>query len=70
MSNSLFCSWCKNEMAYIHGHAACINNGCAMFGLNQAECCSGESVEFCAQELNKMKLHYPRKDYNKFIGKK
>ena len=21
---------------------------CAMFGLNQAECCSGESVEFCA----------------------
>ena len=48
MSDSLFCSWCKNEMAYIHGHAACINNGCAMFGLNQAECCSGESVESCA----------------------
>jgi len=21
-----------------------------------------------AQEHNKMKLHYPRKDYNKFIG--
>ena len=48
MSDSLFCSWCKNEMAYIHGHAACINNGCAIFGLNQAECCSGESVESCA----------------------
>ena len=47
MSNALFCSWCKKEMAYIHGHGACINNSCAMFGLNQAECCSGESVQFC-----------------------
>ncbi len=67
MSNALYCSWCKNEMAYIHGHAACISSGCAMFGLNQAECCSGESAEFCS-ELSKMKLHYPRKDYNKLIG--
>ncbi|MBS92312.1 MAG: hypothetical protein CL511_01340 [Actinobacteria bacterium] len=47
MSNSLFCSWCKGEMAYIHGHAACINNSCSMFGLNQAECCSGENVDNC-----------------------
>ena len=35
-------------MAYIHGHAACINNSCAMFGLNQAECCSGENISNCA----------------------
>ena len=35
-------------MAYIHGHAACISSGCAMFGLNQAECCSGESAQFCS----------------------
>ena len=34
-------------MAYIHGHAACINNSCAMFGLNQAECCSGENINNC-----------------------
>jgi len=34
-------------MAYIHGHAACINNSCSMFGLNQAECCSGENVNNC-----------------------
>ena len=46
MSESLRCSWCKYEMAYIHGHGACVNNGCAMFGLNQAECCSGENVKF------------------------
>jgi hypothetical protein len=36
-------------MAYLHGHAACINNSCAMFGLNQAECCSGESMENCIE---------------------
>ena len=47
MSNSLFCSCCKNEMAYIHGHASCINNSCSMFGLNQAECCSGENANNC-----------------------
>ena len=34
-------------MAYLHGHAACINNSCAMFGLNQAECCSGENISNC-----------------------
>jgi hypothetical protein len=38
-----------------------------MFGLNQAECCSGEVLKF-AQELSKMKLHSFRKDYNKLIG--
>ena len=52
MSNSLFCSWCKNEMAYIHGHASCINNSCSMFGLNQAECCSGENANNCVFLLN------------------
>jgi hypothetical protein len=29
-------------MAYIHGHAACVHNGCPMYGVNQAECCDGE----------------------------
>jgi hypothetical protein len=29
-------------MAYIHGHAACVHNQCPMYGLNQAECCSGD----------------------------
>ncbi len=47
MSDSLKCSWCKLQMAYLHGHAACINNSCAMFGLNQAECCSGETSLSC-----------------------
>ncbi len=47
MSDSLRCSWCKQDMAYIHGHASCINNACAMFGLNQAECCSRENTESC-----------------------
>ncbi len=47
--SSLFCTWCSSEMAYLHGHAACINSSCAMFGLNQAECCSGENMENCIE---------------------
>lgn len=34
-------------MAYVHGHAACVNNQCPMYGLNQAECCDGETLENC-----------------------
>ena len=45
--SDLMCSWCKNTMVYLHGHAACVNNSCAMFGLNQAECCSGENANNC-----------------------
>ena len=52
--SSLFCNWCNAEMAYLHGHGACINNSCAMFGLNQAECCSGENMNNC-NETQKIK---------------
>ena len=45
--NNLVCTWCKREMTYLHGHGACINNQCPMFGLNQAECCDGETVSNC-----------------------
>ena len=45
--SDLTCSWCKNTMVYLHGHAACVSNSCAMFGLNQAECCSGENATNC-----------------------
>jgi hypothetical protein len=31
-------------MAYVHGHAACVRGGCPMFGVNQAECCDGETA--------------------------
>ncbi len=34
-------------MAYVHGHAACIDNRCPMFGVNQAECCDGETIANC-----------------------
>lgn len=34
-------------MGYVHGHAACLDSECAMFGLNQAECCGGETAETC-----------------------
>ena len=34
-------------MTYLHGHGACINNQCPMFGLNQGECCDGETVSNC-----------------------
>ena len=41
----LRCAFCKTELGYIHGHAACVRSGCPMFGVNQAECCSGETAE-------------------------
>jgi hypothetical protein len=38
------CAFCKSDMGYVHGHAACLRGGCPMFGVNQAECCSGETA--------------------------
>ncbi|MCG3136015.1 MAG: hypothetical protein HMLKMBBP_03810 [Planctomycetes bacterium] len=32
-------------MEYVHGHAACLRSDCPLYGLNQAECCSGETSE-------------------------
>lgn len=43
----MYCRFCASRMAYVHGHAACVNGRCPMFGLNQAECCDGETVENC-----------------------
>lgn len=34
-------------MGYVHGHAACLDGTCRMFGLNQGECCGGETAETC-----------------------
>ena len=41
------CALCGNELAYVHGHAACVRSGCPMFGVNQAECCDGETAANC-----------------------
>ena len=41
----LVCALCRSPLAYIHGHAACVRAGCPMHGVNQAECCSGETAE-------------------------
>ncbi|MEO0321330.1 MAG: hypothetical protein AAF447_00095 [Myxococcota bacterium] len=41
------CRFCRRAIAYIHGHAACVNNQCPMYGQNQAECCDGETLENC-----------------------
>ena len=38
------CALCKEAMHYVHGHAACTRSGCPMYGVNQAECCSGETA--------------------------
>ena len=40
----MLCALCKSELIYVHGHAACARGGCPMFGVNQAECCSGETA--------------------------
>lgn len=39
------CAWCRGSLDWLHGHAACLDNHCPMFGLNQSECCSGETEE-------------------------
>ncbi|MEZ4328323.1 MAG: hypothetical protein R3B40_24075 [Polyangiales bacterium] len=41
------CRFCHHPMAYIHGHAACVTQGCPLHGVNQAECCDGETVMNC-----------------------
>ena len=41
------CRLCRQEMGYVHGHAACLESRCPMFGLNQAECCGGETADQC-----------------------
>jgi uncharacterized protein len=41
------CRLCRNEMVYVHGHAACVSSACPMRGANQAECCDGETIEQC-----------------------
>ena len=39
---AMHCRYCAKELRYVHGHGACLNNQCPMYGLNQAECCDGE----------------------------
>jgi hypothetical protein len=34
-------------MAYVHGHAACVDNRCPFYGRNQGECCDGETADNC-----------------------
>jgi hypothetical protein len=41
----MHCAYCRTQLGYVHGHAACLRSGCPMFGVNQAECCSGETGE-------------------------
>jgi len=48
------CRFCASTMAYVHGHAACVNNACPMFGLNQAECCDGETAEQCPMPTSEL----------------
>jgi hypothetical protein len=40
----MHCRLCRRAMAYVHGHAACVNGACPMYGVNQAECCDGETA--------------------------
>jgi hypothetical protein len=40
----LLCTYCGDPVAYVHGHGACINVCCLYYGLNQAECCTGETA--------------------------
>ena len=46
-SGAMPCRLCRAPMIYIHGHAACVRRGCPMYGVNQAECCDGETLDNC-----------------------
>jgi hypothetical protein len=46
------CPVCRAALAYVHGHAACVNGRCPLFGANQAECCSGETAESCPAQVD------------------
>jgi hypothetical protein len=37
------CTYCGHRLQPMHGHMTCLHNGCPMFGLNHAECCSGDT---------------------------
>ena len=47
-------------MAYVHGQAACIHNVCPMFGVNQAECCDGETIANCPAPTSVVASRVPR----------
>jgi hypothetical protein len=38
------CTLCREPIDYVHGHGACLNGRCPMFGVNQAPCCDGETA--------------------------
>ena len=42
------CRFCHQPLVYLHGHAACVDNRCPMYGVNQADCCDGETAEAVA----------------------
>lgn len=41
------CGYCQQELGWVHGHGACLNNRCALFGQNIAPCCDGETISNC-----------------------
>lgn len=54
------CAWCRTPMDYVHGHAACLDSSCPMFGLNQAECCDGETIATCPTPTARLAPGPPR----------
>jgi hypothetical protein len=64
MVQAMPCRFCARAMAYIHGHAACVNNRCPMYGLNQAECCDGETIANCPAPTSVVAAR-PRQDQKK-----
>ena len=48
------CAYCRRPMDYLHGHAACVDSRCPLFGVNQAPCCDGETAGQCAQQVSEI----------------
>jgi hypothetical protein len=48
-------------MAYVHGHAACIRSGCPMYGVNQAECCDGETASAAPLRTSEIRAARPER---------
>ncbi len=47
----LRCYFCGRDLAYVHGHAACVCSDCPVRGLSQADCCAGEEMASCTAHV-------------------
>lgn len=56
------CRWCGARLQPLHGHHACLESRCPLFGLDQDECCQGLPEPAPRKELSQPPPAIPYKD--------